>query len=235
MTCQDLGLAEGIPYSSIPSLNYDIRCAVPLTNGTYCLPERCNIAVVESDTSAPILLQDDRYQNMTLVQFTAWNPDVDLKNLFAGDTVCVGPPATPSAPTATDTISNCGLYYMVQEGDICDDLTIRFGLTLSQLIAMSPSLDEACSNLLYTPPATTVAAPTATRTGTTELRYEWYVAASGDSCWLIYTSYGITFEQFRDWNAVIDEECSNIWPDYAYSVLGPEKWDCFMDELHVLS
>ncbi|KAL4901141.1 hypothetical protein BDW74DRAFT_181995 [Aspergillus multicolor] len=275
VTCQDLGLAESVPSSSIPSLNYDAKCDIPLSNGTYCLPEPCAIAVIANDTSAPLLLQSEAYQNITLVQFVSWNPDIDLKNLFLGDTICVGPPggiyvpssttvgaayptsftttASPSAPTQTDTIANCGLYYTVQEGDICDDVTLRFSLTLAQLIAMNPSIDEACSNLLYgfdycvaavngtsiTPPvtstptptttsdggstmtSTTVSAPTKTRTGTTETCYEWYVAVSGDSCWSIYTAYEITFEQFRQWNEVIDEECSNLWPDYAYCVSGP--------------
>ncbi|RDW67396.1 uncharacterized protein DSM5745_09262 [Aspergillus mulundensis] len=308
VTCQDLGLAESVPSSSIPSLNYDAKCDIPLSNGTYCLPEPCDIAVIANDTSAPILLQSETYQNITMVQFVSWNPDVDLKNLFMGDTICVGrvepvsallsvqtvnmssPPggiytpssttvgaayptsftttASPSAPTATDTIANCGLYYTVQQGDICDDVTLRFSLTLAQLIAMNPSIDEECSNLLYgehctvateglaymscgtgfdycvapvhgpvtstaipttttsdgggTTTSTTVTAPTETRTGTTETCYEWYIAVAGDSCWLIYTKYGITFAQFRQWNAVIDDECSNLWPDYAYCVSGPK-------------
>lgn len=49
----------------------------------------------------------------------------------------------------TGTIPNCGLYYTVQEGEICDDVTIRFSLTFDQFIAMNPSIDSKCSNLLY--------------------------------------------------------------------------------------
>lgn len=152
--------------------------------------------------------------------------------------------ATPAAQTPPGTIANCGNYYTVQAGDECNTVALRFGITFQQLRAMNPSLDETCSNLYLDesycvalvegttvtatpttgePPtgATPVPPPGPTQPGATTECKGWYTAVAGDYCYLITTNHGITFEQFRTWNPYLDENCSNLWPDYSYCVAGP--------------
>jgi len=64
----------------------------------------------------------------------------------------------------------------------------------------------------------TAAPPAPTQSGASNACYQWYTAVSGDYCYLVYTKFGITFDQLRAWNTVLDENCSNMWPDYAYCV-----------------
>lgn len=57
----------------------------------YCLPEPFPVTVVAgNDALAPVFLQEEAYQNISIVQFISWNPDTDLKNLFRGEVICVG-------------------------------------------------------------------------------------------------------------------------------------------------
>lgn len=71
-----------------------------------------------------------------------------------------------------------------------------------------------------TPTGSVVPAPTQTVDGTTSQCYKWYVVKAGDGCWEIDQQYGITLDYFRSLNKYVDENCDNIWPDYAYCVLG---------------
>jgi LysM repeat protein len=152
--------------------------------------------------------------------------------------------ATPAAQTPAGTIANCGLYYTVQPNDECNTVAIRFGITFQQLRDMNPSLDATCSNLYLDesycvalvdgttvtaspttsgPPtsATFVPPPGPTQPGATTECTQWYTAVAGDYCYLIEQEFGITFEQMRAWNPYLDENCSNLWPDYSYCVAGP--------------
>ncbi len=46
-----------------------------------------------------------------------------------------------------------------------------------------------------------------------------HTVVSGDSCWDITVSYGLTLSQFYDWNPDIEDECgTNFWLGYSYCV-----------------
>lgn len=40
--------------------------------------------------------------------------------------------------------------------------------------------------------------------------------------WAIEQEYGINLDQFQAWNPINDDDCTTLWPDYAYCVFGPE-------------
>jgi len=47
----------------------------------------------------------------------------------------------------------------------------------------------------------------------------WHTVVSGDACWSIWQTYGITEAQFLKWNPAVTAGCaSNFWPDYSYCV-----------------
>ncbi|ETS76495.1 hypothetical protein PFICI_11882 [Pestalotiopsis fici W106-1] len=291
MTCQEVAVSFGVPLSGILGLNNAISCA-GVQNQDLCSPLSCPIGVVNSsvipviyDNLVDVAVYVKQFANITMTQFKTWNPYLFSNTLKNGEAVCVGPEggayvpptataavpsvytttATPSNPTPTGTIDNCGLYYTVQSGDYCDLLCLQFSLTFSDFINMNPSIDSACSNLLLgddywnfsvapvngtTVPAVTTTMspsgssssstatmatsqtstsstatyatpPAATVSGTTAECEQWYVVQSGDTCSTIDAQYGITLEEFRAWNTYVDSACDNIWPDYAYCVDGP--------------
>lgn len=152
--------------------------------------------------------------------------------------------AAPAAPTSNSTIANCGLYHTIGKDEDCSTVSLQFGITLAEFLAMNPQVNEACTNLWLdtayyvaavngtasttstttaitsskpttTPPTTTVPAmtttsfanaPAPTQSGAASECSEWYVAQSGDGCWAIQQTYGITVEQFQAWNPIIDDD-----------------------------
>jgi LysM domain len=47
----------------------------------------------------------------------------------------------------------------------------------------------------------------------------WHTVKSGDSCWLIETTYAISHTNFIQWNPAVSNDCStNFWVGYAYCV-----------------
>lgn len=49
------------------------------------------------------------------------------------------------------------------------------------------------------------------------------VEGAGDSCWSITQKFGITLDQFYEWNPDVTDDCTvNFWPTYSYCVgVGP--------------
>lgn len=45
-----------------------------------------------------------------------------------------------------------------------------------------------------------------------------YKVVSGDGCYSIEQAYGITQDQFLEWNTAVDDNCTNIWVDYYVCV-----------------
>jgi len=163
-SCTDFAIQNSIPVTSLIGLN-DLNCA-RLGSSPYCAPASCQIAVSSQWQTYVTFLQE--YSNITLTQLSLWNPFLNMMWINEGEPVCVAPPggsfvptiasqavpsvftttATPSEPTPSGTISNCGLYYTVQSGDYCNALALKFSITFSVLIALNPSINSACTNLL---------------------------------------------------------------------------------------
>lgn len=155
--------------------------------------------------------------------------------------------ATPARETPPGTISNCGFYYNTVKDDFCGKIALNFSITFDQLRNMNPQLDSDCTNLWANasycvatvkgdtitpvpitsmpsassssvPSRVTVAPPTQTQPGASSACYKWYTTVDGDYCYLVYSKFGIVFEQLRQWNPYLDEACSNMWPNYTYCV-----------------
>ncbi|KAI9877824.1 MAG: hypothetical protein M1830_002721 [Pleopsidium flavum] len=169
-TCDAFALQNSIPSASLIDFNDDLFCD-DLGNKPYCAPLSCSVADVNTTIGVIQLLQTTpTYSNITLTQFVAWNPSLDINNLRPGEVVCIGPPggayvppattvapasptvytttAKPIGPTPKGAIPNCGKYYEVQPGDYCNLIALNSSITFSQLINMNPSIDSNCTNLL---------------------------------------------------------------------------------------
>lgn len=61
--------------------------------------------------------------------------------------------------------------------------------------------------------------PPSTPTGTTSRCYRWYLVESGNTCYLITQSFGITQAQFTSWNPAVGADC-NLFAGLNYCVQG---------------
>ncbi|KAF2732645.1 hypothetical protein EJ04DRAFT_496499 [Polyplosphaeria fusca] len=98
--------------------------------------------------------------------------------------------------------------------------TVR-GSTLTPITLSSTSMKPSSTSVKPSSTSTakvTAAPPAPTQSGASKACYEWYTAADGDYCYLVYTKFGITFDQLRAWNTALDSDCTNMWPGYAYCV-----------------
>lgn len=99
----------------------------------------------------------------------AQNIDAGCYNIdgMVGDQLCIGSPGTPyvapphtslapstattPAPVPTDvaagTNTDCGLYYLVEMGDYCNLVILKFGITLPDFVFLNPAINENCTNL----------------------------------------------------------------------------------------
>lgn len=151
---------------------------------------------------------------------------------------------TVSAPgsTAFGTTTRCGAYYQVQTADTCRRISIAAKVSVDLFQEINPSIDADCTNLVPglwycvhptynwndvpsngTTPATTVAPPAPTPTGTTPECYQWHVVVSGDNCALLQNTLGVTMAQLVAWNPDLKADCSNLILGDAYCVKGPSS------------
>ncbi|KAL1895469.1 Chitinase 2 [Sporothrix stenoceras] len=123
-----------------------------------------------------------------------------VKQIMAG--VPPPPPSSTSSVsvTASPTASStpCSNPYIVQATDDCYDLAVTYGTTVTQILALNPQLDRFCDltsgQAICLPQACT--------------RY--YTVQSGDSCYKIDTTFGISLTQFQQWNPTVNTDCTNL-------------------------
>ncbi|KAK1751404.1 hypothetical protein QBC47DRAFT_434461 [Echria macrotheca] len=147
--------------------------------------------------------------------------------------------ATPGAPTPSGTTGQCFVFHTVVSGDSCFAIEQTYGITMAQLQAWNPQLASDCSNLLLgdaycvsgvTPsssstgvPSTTTAFATPgapTPSGTTSRCFQYHTIVSGDTCFGIEQTFGITMAQLQAWNPQLASDCSNLLLGEAYCVQG---------------
>ncbi|EAW24579.1 uncharacterized protein NFIA_041570 [Aspergillus fischeri NRRL 181] len=156
--------------------------------------------------------------------------------------------ATVTTPVAVPTNamngsqSYCAQWYNVSAGDYCSMTAVKYGITLNDFYFLNPEIDANCTNLwadVYygmsdsntttsistTVPtsssATSTGPPGPTQTGVVANCQQWYVARTGDTCYDIAATYGITLDQFYAWNPAVGSDCSGLRASYAYCVMTP--------------
>ncbi|KAJ4393375.1 hypothetical protein N0V93_002583 [Gnomoniopsis smithogilvyi] len=144
--------------------------------------------------------------NITIAQFYVWNPLVGSQ--------CTG--------------MQLGYQYCVSNTTVTDDTTQTYSTkTVSETTSASsgsvsstaPPTTTAATATTTTATTTGATAPAATQTGQPSNCDEWYVVQDGDYCYLIYTEYNISSDDFYAWNPAVSSDCSSgLWPGYAYCV-----------------
>ncbi|KAH2165418.1 hypothetical protein KXW37_006451 [Aspergillus fumigatus] len=171
VNCSTFSVEHQVATASLRDLNRGINCR-RMDNGTYCLPEPCDVAKIWVDGGiwgTELIKPDGPYSNISYIQFMRWNAAALHEPVFPGDTICIGPPggayAPPAAPipvspnatftttavpamgTPPGTVSNCGLYYDTVTGDDCNMIAMKYSITFSQLRLMNPQINADCTNL----------------------------------------------------------------------------------------
>jgi LysM repeat protein len=144
--------------------------------------------------------------------------------------------------TAFGTTDQCGAYYQVQDADTCNRVSLAAKVSVALFQAINPSIDADCTNLVPglwycvhptydwnvtvsdgggTPASsTTLPPPGPTPSGTTGSCYKWHLVASGDTCALLQSSFGVTLDQLVAWNPDLHTDCGNLLLGEAYCVQG---------------
>lgn len=164
----------GTPTSPLPPDPTTTITSVPKPSPTQeGLIESCTIfyKAVKGDTCAAIVKE---YGTFTLGQFISWNPAVerDCTGLWAQTYYCVGVPGTPTtrppvpAPTSTkattttagngvatpkptqpDMLKSCASFYFVKNGDTCQQIAARHGISEDRFRLWNPSVGQDCRGL----------------------------------------------------------------------------------------
>ncbi|KAK6987472.1 hypothetical protein R3P38DRAFT_2661607 [Favolaschia claudopus] len=161
-----------------------------------CLFKPCQIYQVAANDTCDSIAANSKSitgTQITRTQLQSFNPDLgtycQLLSAKVGQTICLtpnggfpdvgvstsnNPSGTPTTfapiptPTVQGTTSNCGKYYQVQQGDICNTVVLANSISLPDFLTLNPEIDANCTNLWldyyycvapYPPFASTSAAP----------------------------------------------------------------------------
>ncbi|KAF9465228.1 hypothetical protein BDZ94DRAFT_1281595 [Collybia nuda] len=140
-----------------PFLNSD--CLI-LANSKLCVPQACTTyRIAPNDTCTTVALSAGRTTgvNITTTQLLSFNPELgtfcQLMPLKIGQAICPTPnggfpkKAPVPTPTPSGTTSNCGKYYLVKEGDICNTVVLSNTVSFPDFLTLNPEIDANCTNL----------------------------------------------------------------------------------------
>ena len=116
---------------------------------------------------------------------------------------------------------DCSGWHTVVSGDMCWSIWQTYGITEAQFLEWNPAVSSGCGSNFWPDYSycVRVGAPGPTMPGIASNCDKWHTVITGDQCWSIWQTYGITETQFLDWNSAVSSGCgSNFWPDYSYCV-----------------
>jgi len=128
---------------------------------------------------------------------------------------------SPSGPTFPGIAWNCSGWHKVVSGDLCWQIWQTYGITEAQFLEWNPDVTSGCASNFWPDYSycVRVGAPGPTFPNIASNCDKWHTVVSGDFCWQIWQTYGITETQFLEWNPDVTSGCaSNFWPDYSYCV-----------------
>ncbi|KAI4591934.1 hypothetical protein KJ359_012065 [Pestalotiopsis sp. 9143b] len=129
---------------------------------------------------------------------------------------------TSPAGTTMDSIAwNCSGWHTVVSGDTCYSIEQEYGIMADEFLDWNPAVSADCSTNFWIGYSycVRVGAPGPTLNGIAENCDAWHTVISGDSCYSIEQDYGITADEFLEWNLAVSSDCSaNFWADYSYCV-----------------
>ncbi|CAG8417427.1 unnamed protein product, partial [Penicillium salamii] len=167
-TCVDISTIANVSTPALESMNALGSDCSYLTKGqTLCLPDVCDIYKVSSNDTCTSILGKLR-QQISTPTFRSWNPSINsaCSNLQAlkGEYICLSPPGTTVIPNSfalkavttaapvpdnavTTSNTDCGFWYTIQDGDMCDTVASIFSISEKDFYFLNPQLNNTCDSL----------------------------------------------------------------------------------------
>ncbi|CAG8890309.1 unnamed protein product [Penicillium egyptiacum] len=225
-TCDDFADTWGISVDQFKSLNPGLDCGIFDDSQEYCVLG----GVTEDDDSATT---SKIVESTTSVTTSASTTSTTSTTTMITTTTTS---ANSHEPTQPGLAKNCDGFLKIVDGDNCDDIIAKAGISHQQFSEWNPYINDKCSNLwldyyvcVHVPGTTTtppVSKPTddghsPTQSGIAKNCDKYHRVVANDQCDSIETSNSITHAQFREWNPAIDAKCSNLLHDYYVCVHVP--------------
>ena len=146
--------------------------------------------------------------------------------------------ATPT-PIQPGMVDNCNKFDFVDQGEGCQQVVDRNGISLEDFYTWNPDVGSTCSGLwadVYvcvgiiggpvlptlthttltttTRPGNGVATPTPIQDGMVPNCDEFHEVIAGDTCYDIAVDAGISLADFYDWNEAVGLDCAGLWEGY---------------------
>ncbi|KAL3705817.1 hypothetical protein TMatcc_006826 [Talaromyces marneffei ATCC 18224] len=149
--------------------------------------------VVSGDTCYSI---ENKY-GITPHDFSQWNPYIgsDCMNLWLGFYICVQGPTSSTSSSAF--------------------------VTSSAIAASSSTPRTIPTKTTPTPTTSSTAPPSPTEPRTISTCTDYHLVVSGDTCYSIEQKYGITANQFNEWNPYVGSECGSLWLAFYVCIGAP--------------
>lgn len=146
------------------------------------------------------------------------------------------------SPTQDGLIESCNSFYQAKKGDTCARVIAQYkAFNFDSFFKWNPAIDKDCSGIWAgywycvgvpgtptSPPTITTtpsvkptgpSKPTVTQEGLIESCTSFHIAAKGETCVKIVSTYGtFNFDTFFKWNPAVGKDCSGIWAGYYYCV-----------------
>ncbi|KFY47397.1 hypothetical protein V495_01947 [Pseudogymnoascus sp. VKM F-4514 (FW-929)] len=171
----------------------------------------------------------------------------DCSNLWLDYYVCVhvagatttspGEPEPTSggpSPQMPGLDANCDNFHKIASGDQCDVIETKYGISDNQFKSWNSEINAECSNLwldyyvcVHVKGATTTSpgnpqptsgGPTPQMPGIISSCKKFHLVASGDSCFDLQQTYGVSLAQLLSWNTEVNDACTNMWGGYYICV-----------------
>ncbi|KAK3313316.1 hypothetical protein B0H66DRAFT_594234 [Apodospora peruviana] len=123
---------------------------------------------------------------------------------------------SPAGPVMDGIAWDCSGWHTVVSGDLCWQIWQTYGITEAQFLTWNPAVTSGCASNFWPDYSYCVRVSQA---GIPSNCDTWHRVGSGDTCWQIWQTYGITETEFLEWNPAVTSGCgSGFWPDYSYCV-----------------
>jgi LysM repeat protein len=155
----------------------------------------------------------------------------------SSSTSSTAPAITTPTPIQPGMVDNCNAFYFVTSGQGCAEAASINGISLADFYTWNPAVGSTCGGLwaeVYvcvgvtgttpttptpTSPGNGISTPTPTLPGMVDNCNVFHMVVSGDGCWDLANSAGISLADFYAWNPQAAPDCAGLWLDY-YVCLG---------------
>jgi len=146
---------------------------------------------------------------LTEAQLRNLNSGLSCSNLKVGTSLCV---AYSSSSNTSSNTSSCKTYYTVKSGDSCYKIWTAHGLTESKFKSLNSGINcsplKKGSNVCVASGSSNASSTSTSTSGKSSSCSSFHTVVKGESCYKIWTKYGLSESSFRSINSNVS--CTNL-------------------------